>query len=89
MTEQHQHAIKIVFKSDRPITADEINALIARIELEVSEPQIFDDSDPTNLSPIDDADYSTSDIRIAYENLTLVPANERVIGSHSQMPEVK
>ena len=89
MKEQHQHAIKIVFKSDREITNDEIEALLGRIELEVAEPQVFDDSDPTNLMPILDADYSTSDIQIAYENLTLVAPADRVIGSHSQLPEVK
>lgn len=89
MTEQHQHAIKIVFKSDRPLTENEIEQLIGRLELEVAEPQIFDDSDPTNISWIEDADYSTSEIRTAYENLTLVAPADRVIGSHSQFPEVK
>lgn len=89
MKEQHQHAIKIVFKSDRPLTENEINQLIARLELEVDEPQIFDDSDPTNLSTIDDAEYSTSEVKIAYENLTLVAPADRVIGSHAQFPEVK
>lgn len=89
MTEQHQHAIKIVFKSSRELTENEIQQLIGRLELEIAEPQIFDDSDPTNLSLIDDADYTTDDIRTAYENLTLVPAGERVIGSHAQFPAAK
>lgn len=89
MTEQHQHAIKIVFKSSRELTANEIEQLIGRLELEIAEPQIFDDSDPTNLSWIEDADYSTSEIATAYENLTLVPAGERIVGSINQFPEAK
>lgn len=83
---KHQHAIKIVFTSSRELTNDEIDQLIARLELEVAEPQIFDDSDPTNLSIIQDAEYSTSDTRVAYENLTLIPTDERIIGSINQFP---
>lgn len=80
-----QHAIKIVFTTDRELTTSEINQLIERLLLEIEEPVVRID-DETNLSMHADADYTTSEILHAYENLSMTPDAERIVGSINQYP---
>lgn len=79
MSNSPMYGVRITFRADRPLTNEEITQLLARLELEVNEPQFFDDSDPTNLSTIDDADYSTTDVNVSFES-SLVPVEERFQG---------
>lgn len=87
-TTREQHAIKIVFETDRELTTKEINQLIDRLLLEIEEPVVRIE-DETNLSMHADADYTTSNIQHAYENLTMVPDAERIVGSINQHPASK
>jgi len=78
---KHQHAIKLVFTSSRELTNDEIEHLIGRLLLEIEEPAATDEDGFSC-----DADFSTENAQHAYENLTLVPTDERIVGSINQFP---
>ncbi len=85
---REKHAIKIVFETDRELTTNEIQQLIDRLLLEIEEP-VLRIEDETNLSMHADADYTTSNVQHAYENLSMVPTGERIVGSINEHPASK
>jgi hypothetical protein len=59
------HTITFTFKTDRPITEDELGTMIDRMTLEIEEPQVLN-TDEASLDYYVDADFTTTDIGVQH-----------------------